>query len=155
VLLIDRGWVPAGSTSAAEPDTVPAPPSGEVTVVSRLRPSEAATTRRAPAGQANRIAVRQLAAALDPGDAREVVGAYGLLMSESPAPAQAPEPSTKPDPGLGINFAYAVQWVAFAIAAYVLFGVAMVREVHRRNGEEPAPLRLPWRRREPDEYDEL
>ena len=154
ILIIDRGWIPAGSTSAAEPNSVPAPPSGQVTVVSRLRPSEPTTTRRAPAGQANRIAVQQLASALGPADARRVVGAYGLVVSESPPPAQAPALSTKPDPGLGINFAYAVQWVAFAIAAYVLFAVAMVREVRRRNGEEPQPLRLPWQRRERDEYDE-
>lgn len=154
ILLIDRGWIPSGSTSAAEPDTIPPAPSGEVTVVSRLRPPEEPTSRRAPAGQANRIAVRQLAVALGSADAGQVVGAYGLVMSESPAPARAPDRSVKPDPGLGINFAYAVQWVAFAIAAYVLFGVAMVREVRRRNGEEPQPLRVPWRRRERDEYDE-
>jgi cytochrome oxidase assembly protein ShyY1 len=154
VLLVDRGWIPAGSTSAAEPDSLPPPPAGTVTVVARLRPSEEAGTRKAPPGQANRIAVRQLASTLDPVDAPQVVGAYGLLVSETPAPAQALSRSDKPDPGLGINFAYAVQWVAFAVAAYVLFGVALVREVRRRNGEEPAPLRLPWRRREPDEYDE-
>jgi len=154
ILLINRGWIPSGSISAAEPDTVPAPPSGQVQVVARLRPSEPTTTRPAPAGQANRIAVRQLAAALDPTDARQVVNAYGLVVSEMPKPALAPELSTKPDPGLGINLAYAVQWVAFAVAAYVLFGVAMVREVRRRNGEEPQPLRVPWRRRERDEYDE-
>jgi cytochrome oxidase assembly protein ShyY1 len=154
ILFLNRGWVPAGSASAAQPDTVPAPPGGVVTVVSRLRPSEAPTGRRAPAGQANRLAVRQLAAALGPDDAGRTVGAYGLVVSESPAPAQAPSPATKPDPGLGINIAYAFQWWAFAIAAYVLLGVAMVREVRRRNGEEPRPLRLPWRR-ERDEYDEL
>jgi cytochrome oxidase assembly protein ShyY1 len=155
ILLINRGWIPSGSISAAEPDSVPAPPSGQVRVVSRLRPSEPTTSRPAPAGQTNRIAVRQLAAALDPADARQVVNAYGLVVSESPPPALAPELSSKPDPGLGINLAYAVQWVAFAVAAYVLFGVAMVREVRRRNGEEPQPLRVPWRRRERDEYDEL
>jgi cytochrome oxidase assembly protein ShyY1 len=155
ILLINRGWIPAGSTSAAEPDAVPAPPTGTVTVVARLRPSEPTTTRRAPAGQANRIAVRELATALDPADARQVVGGYGLVVSETPRPAQAPALSPKPDPGLGINLAYAIQWVAFAIAAYVLFGVAMVREARRRNGEEPRPLRVPWRRRERDEYDEL
>jgi cytochrome oxidase assembly protein ShyY1 len=154
ILMIDRGWVPAGSTSAAEPDRIPAPPSGTVTVVSRLRPAEAPTDRRAPAGQANRIAVRQLATALGPADARQVVGAYGLLLSEEPAPAEAPQRSEKPDPGLGINLAYAVQWVAFAIAAYVLLGVALVREVRRRSGQEPQPLRMPWRPRERDEYDE-
>ncbi len=154
ILLINRGWIPAGSASAAEPDAIPAPPSGQVQVVSRLRPAEPATTRRAPAGQANRIAVRQLAEALGPADARQVVGAYGLLASETPRPAQTPQLSTKPDPGLGINYAYAVQWVAFALSGYVLFGVAMVREVRRRNGDEPQPLRVPWRRRERDEYDE-
>jgi cytochrome oxidase assembly protein ShyY1 len=154
VLLVDRGWVPAGSTSAAEPDSLPPPPGGTVTVVARLRPSEEPTTRKAPAGQANRLAVRQLAGTLDPDDARQVVGGYGLLVSETPPPAQVLALSDRPDPGLGINFAYAVQWVAFAVAAYVLFGVALVREARRRNGEEPPPLRLPWRRRERDEYDE-
>ena len=156
VLLVDRGWVPAGSTTAAEPDSLPAPPSGSVTVVTRLRPSEEASSRKAPPGQANRIAVRQLAERLDPADARQVVSAYGLLVSESPAPAQVLGRSEKPDPGLvGINLAYAFQWMAFAVTAYLLFGVAMVREVRRRAGEEPKPLRMPWRRRERDEYDEL
>ena len=154
ILIVNRGWIPAGSTSAAEPDSIPAPPSGQVTVVSRLRPSEPTTTRPAPTGQVNRIAVRQLAGALGPADAGAVVGAYGLLVSETPAAALTPAAAGKPDPGLGINFAYAVQWVAFAIAAYVLFGVAMVREARTRNGEVPQPLRVPWRRRERDEYDE-
>ena len=155
ILMIDRGWIPAGSASAAEPDSIPAPPSGEVTVVSRLRPTEEPSSRKAPAGQANRLAVRQLAAALGPADAGRVVGFYGLVLSETPAAALSPDRSVKPDPGLGINLAYAFQWVAFAVAAYVLFGVALVREVRRRNGEEPQPLRLPWRPRPRDEYDEL
>jgi cytochrome oxidase assembly protein ShyY1 len=154
ILIINRGWIPSGSRSAAAPDRIPAAPSGQVTVVSRLRPSEPTTDRPAPAGQTNRVAVRQLAAALGPADAAQVVNAYGLVADESPAPATAPDRSRKPDPGLGINLAYAVQWVAFAVAAYVLLGVAMVREVRRRNGEVTPPLRLPWRR-ERDEYDEL
>jgi cytochrome oxidase assembly protein ShyY1 len=136
VLLVNRGWVPAGSRSAATPDDVPTAPTGPVTVVARLRPSEPATKRRAPAGQANRLVVQQLGAALGP-DASAVVGAYGMLVSETPRPTRAPALATKPDPGLGINLAYAVQWVAFAIAAYVLLGVALVREVRRRRGEEP------------------
>lgn len=154
ILFIDRGWVPAGTASAAEPDSIPAAPAGEVTVVARLRPSEPQTSRSAPAGQANRLAVRQLAADLGSADAQQVVGAYGLVVSESPAPQRALALSTKPDPGLGINFAYAIQWVAFAVTAYVLLGVAMVREVRRRVGEEPRPLRMPFKRRERDEYDE-
>lgn len=154
ILLVDRGWIPAGSRSAAAPDDVPAPPSGEVTVTARLRRPEPAGTRQAPPGQANRIAVPQLAQALGAADAPRVVGAYGLLEDERPAAGSRPVPAARPDPGLGINLAYAVQWAAFAVVAYVMLGVAMVREVRRRRGEVPRPLRMPWRVRERDEFDE-
>lgn len=155
VMFVDRGWIPAGTSSAARPDDVPAPPAGEVTVVVRLRPSEPTSDRRAPAGQANRLAVSTLATALPPTQAARVIGGYGLMVTEIPAArGRRPLEAPKPDPGLGINLAYAVQWVAFAVAAYVLLGVAMVRELRRREGHEPAPLRLPWRGRERDEYDE-
>lgn len=154
VLFVDRGWVPAGTSGAAAPDRVPQPPASEVSVVVRLRPPEPATARTAPPGQANRIAVRELARTLAAPDAAGVVGAYGVLVSESPPAPERPVAAERPDPGLGINLAYAVQWVAFALAAYVLLGVAMVREVRRRAGEELRPLRSPWRPRERDEYDE-
>ena len=75
VLLVDRGWIPNGA-SGARPDSVPAPPPGEVTVVARLRPSEPASTRQAPAGQAERIDVPRLTAAVG---TPAVTGAYGIL----------------------------------------------------------------------------
>jgi cytochrome oxidase assembly protein ShyY1 len=133
ILFVDRGWIPAGESSAARPDSVPAPPGGDVQVVSRLRPSEPGSSRKAPAGQANRLNVASLGAALGGPDSDHVVGAYGVLVSESPAAGNTPLLTGRPDSGLGINLAYAVQWVGFAIAAYVLFGVAMVREVRRRD----------------------
>lgn len=137
VLFVDRGWIPAGTSTAARPDTVPAPPAGSVTVVARLRPSEPPTTRKAPAGQANRLDTAALGAPLG----RPVVSAYGAMISETPPTADPPEAFDKPDPGLyGINLAYAVQWVAFAVAAYVLLAVAGVREVHRRQGRPDAPM---------------
>jgi cytochrome oxidase assembly protein ShyY1 len=141
VVLIDRGWIPAGTSSAARPDSVPAPPSGDVQVIARLHQSEPGSSHQAPPGQANRLDVPRLAAALGSPDAEHVIGAFGLLVSESPAASGTPIPISKPDPGLGINFAYAVQWVAFAIAAYVMLAVAMVREVRRRDLEDadPAP----------------
>jgi cytochrome oxidase assembly protein ShyY1 len=133
ILLVDRGWIPAGTSSAAHPDSVPGPPSGQVQVIARLRPSEPGSSRKAPAGQANRLNIKRLGSALGEPDADRVVGAYGQLVKESPAARNTPVLFAKPDPGLGINFAYAVQWVAFAIAAYVMLGVAMVREVRRRD----------------------
>jgi cytochrome oxidase assembly protein ShyY1 len=141
VLYVDRGWIPAGTAGAARPDSVPPAPSGEVTVIARLRPSEPASARRAPPGQANRLDVASLATTFGPAVAGRVAGFYGALVSETPPAAGTPSPYPKPDPGLGINLAYAVQWVAFAIAAYVLLGVAMVREVHRREGRPDRPLR--------------
>ncbi|GLY18435.1 hypothetical protein Kisp01_54490 [Kineosporia sp. NBRC 101677] len=133
VLLVDRGWIPAGNTDASRPDSVPAPPSGEVTVVARLRPSEPTSDRGAPAGQAVRInvpALTEQAGLTDP-----VVQAYGALVSEDPPAPQTPEAAEAPETGLGINLSYSVQWDSFAIIAYILFGVALVREVRRRDEE--------------------
>jgi cytochrome oxidase assembly protein ShyY1 len=140
VLYIDRGWIPAGTSSAAHPDRVPTAPAGTVRVVARLRPSEPPSGRRAPAGQATRLDVASLGSALGPEFAGRVVGAYGALIAETPPAAGTPSAYPRPDPGLGINLAYAVQWVGFAIAAYVLLGVAMVREVRRREGRPDPPL---------------
>ena len=54
-LLVDRGWIPSGSTPAA-PDSVPAAQSGTVTVTARLQPSEPArSTADLPAGQVSSI----------------------------------------------------------------------------------------------------
>lgn len=131
VILVDRGWIPAGRT-ALRPDAVPAAPSGPVRVVVRLRPSEPVQDRRAPPGQVQSIAVAQLARSLP--DPDRVIGAYGALVSESTPAADTPAPALPPDFGIGINLAYAVQWWAFALTAYLLFGWALVREARRRVG---------------------
>jgi cytochrome oxidase assembly protein ShyY1 len=134
VLMVDRGWIPAGA-SAAGPDSVPAAPTGDVDVVARLKPSEGHEARTPPPGQALKIDLPTIGRTIG-----EPLGsAYGVLVSESPAPAQAPAPLPEPDVGLGVNLAYAVQWVAFAIAAYVMLAVAAVREVRRRAGPSPDP----------------
>ena len=136
VLFVDRGWIPAGSNSAARPDAVPQPPAGEVRVVARLRPSEPPGRQGAPAGQISRIDIPRIARTLDPADSERVVRAYGVMVSETPpapdGPVDNPLPQDPPESGLGINLAYAFQWWAFAIAAYVLLGVGLVREVRRR-----------------------
>ncbi|GAB6902779.1 SURF1 family cytochrome oxidase biogenesis protein [Kineosporia succinea] len=135
VFFVDRGWIPAGTNDASRPDSVPAAPTGEVTVVSRLRPSEPLSSRTAPEGQAVRLNVAALATATGLADER-VVGAFGALVSEDPAAADTPEGAEEPDPGIGINLSYSVQWDGFAIVAYILFAVALVREVRRRDGED-------------------
>jgi cytochrome oxidase assembly protein ShyY1 len=126
-LVVDRGWLPTGSRAEA-PDTVPAPPTGTVELVVRMRPGEPPIDRRPPPGQALRIDLQRLSADLG----RPLVGGYGVLASESPAPGTAPERIPRPDPGTDINLPYAWQWWAFALAAYVLLAVGAVREVRQR-----------------------
>jgi cytochrome oxidase assembly protein ShyY1 len=154
VLLVDRGWLPAGATGD-RPDAVPEPPSGRVEVVVRLRPGEPGLRRTPPPGQALRIDIPQIGGRLG---GRVVGGAYGVLATESPAPARAPVALPRPDAGIDINLPYALQWYAFAIVAFVLLGVGAVREVHRRDPDYVAPEESWWRRRfsrPPDPEDEL
>jgi cytochrome oxidase assembly protein ShyY1 len=136
VLLVDRGWIPNGA-SGARPDDVPAPPSGKVTLVARLRPSEAPSTHAVPTGQAERIDVPKLTA--DVGGTA-VTGAYGVLAHEEPAPATAPALIPRPDEDLGPHLAYAIQWWLGMLAVYVLLVVYARKEAQRRLlGSERAP----------------
>ncbi len=133
VLMVDRGWVPNGSTSA-QPDRVPAPPSGRVEVSARLRPGEPGVDRQPPPGQQLRIDLDRIAEQIRAPLGTVTYRAYGLLATERPAPAATPQALPRPEPGLGINLSYALQWWGFAAAAYVVLGHYMLREVRRRGG---------------------
>lgn len=137
VFVVDRGWVPPGSDSP-EPESVAAPPSGVVTVVARLKPSEAAPTsgRSAPVGQVPTINLGLVAAEAGLGD-EVVTSAYGVLASEDPAPAETlgtmPTPSEDPGPHLS----YAIQWILFAIMGFVFIWY-MIRTERRHRREDEA-----------------
>ena len=130
VLLVDRGWIPNGSTGA-RPDAVPSPPAGEVTIVARLRPTEPPGTDTAPPGQTEHIDVPSLTRLLPP---PRVTGAYGVLASEAPAPPTAPALAPRPDEDLGPHLAYAIQWWLGALVVYVLLVVYARKEAQRRAG---------------------
>ena len=139
-LLVDRGWLPNGSTGSTPgeaPDAVPAPPSGPVQVVARLKPSEPARAASAngplPRGQVGSVAVREIGALAG----YPVYPAYGVLVSETPAAATAPALLDRPvvDGGEGINASYAVQWVVFALMllfCFPLFWIGLLmKETHQ------------------------
>ncbi|GAA3409846.1 SURF1 family protein [Streptosporangium vulgare] len=115
-VLVNRGWVKAGSTADALPE-VPAPSSGEVTVTGRLRPSETEETSgirdRAglPAGQILLINTEAIGRRLP----YKLLGGHVELIEQSPAAADAPAPVPTPDVGEGggLNLAYGVQWWLF------------------------------------------
>jgi len=132
VLVVNRGTVPLSSTNAERPDAVPAPPSGEVTLVARLRADEPAPTKPAPDGQVQAISTAAVLAAGPGGGAwadGRTTTAYAVMSSEAPAATDAitalPAPEA-PDPDT--NLSYTVQWVIFAVGMFAAYAVLWRRE---------------------------
>ncbi|GAA0404699.1 SURF1 family protein [Microbispora corallina] len=125
-VLVNRGWVPMGATAEAAP-AVPAPPSGEVTVTGRLRPSETedSTGIRNRPGLPPRQVLLVNTADLGRGLPYRLYGGFVELTAQRPQGGPAPDPLPAPDVGGGggLNLAYAVQWWLFigvAVAGWVL-----------------------------------
>jgi cytochrome oxidase assembly protein ShyY1 len=128
VFVVDRGFLSVG-TKQDRPDTVPAPPSGTVTVVARLQANEHAIPgRSAPAGEIPSIDLG--AVATDVG-APTYTGAYGLMVSETPPAARNPVPLEPPSFGddEGTHLSYAIQWIVFALIAFFGLGWSVRRSL--------------------------
>ncbi|MFV0374888.1 SURF1 family protein [Microbacterium sp.] len=141
IVVVDRGWVPPGREQP-EPDAVPAPPTGIVSVEVRLRPSEPLprSGRSAPPGQVPTLNVPTVAAAI--GEENVVAGAYGLMVSEDPSPAERPNALEEPSDDPGPHLSYAIQWILFAIMgfAFIWYTIRSERR-HRREEAEGRPSR--------------
>jgi cytochrome oxidase assembly protein ShyY1 len=120
-VVIDRGWLPIGNKNPGSPDSIPAPPSGPVTAVVRLKHGEPRLDRGAPEGQ---LASIDLPTYADQLGYPVLTGAYGQLASESPAPAGMPSPFPKPATEEGTHLSYSLQWFAFGVLMFVGFGYA-------------------------------
>jgi cytochrome oxidase assembly protein ShyY1 len=128
VFVVDRGFLNVG-TKQDRPDTVPAPPSGTVTVVARLQANEHAIPgRSAPAGEIPSIDLGSVAK--DVG-APTFTGAYGLMVSETPPAATNPIPLAPPSFGddEGTHLSYAIQWILFALIAFFGLGWSVRRSL--------------------------
>lgn len=153
ILIVDRGWVPPGEEQP-HPDEIPAAPDGPVTVVVRLRPGEPlpASGRTAEDGQVPTIHLPLVAERV--GSEAVETGAYGLLVSEDPAPAAVPGAIDPPSEDPGPHLSYAVQWILFAIMGFAFILYVLVTE--RRHAREGAVRRRPRRRdRDAEEEDAL
>lgn len=143
-VIVDRGWVPNGKTASA-PDSVPAVPSGRVTVVGWLRPFEPNLGKPAVAGQVASIYLPDIVSAAGLSAPDVVASTFVLMQSErtsagaSPArPAALPEP----DPGsyAGINLSYAIQWWIGMVAGYGFVFMRARRELRdERGADQPGP----------------
>jgi cytochrome oxidase assembly protein ShyY1 len=138
LFIVDRGWVPTGNDTDA-PDSVPAAPAGTVTVVARLKASEPAIQGRTATG--DQVGTIQLSVVKQKlGDADVYTGAYGLLDSQKPSPAEAPTPTvtSPPTQDEGLHWSYMIQWIIFALIGFFGLGYALRTEYRRRNSDDPA-----------------
>jgi cytochrome oxidase assembly protein ShyY1 len=121
-ILVDRGWLAAGSTRSL-PD-VPAPPDGQVTLVGRVHLPESRSDPPVMLDerlQVRRIDPGRLAAALP----YPVAGGY-LLLDEPRDLAFSAIPADHQNAAM--NAGYVVQWWAFALLTVAGFGWAARRE---------------------------
>ncbi|MEH0842799.1 SURF1 family protein [Micromonospora sp. CPCC 205711] len=137
-VLVDRGWIPPAPGGAVAVPQVPALPTGDVTVVGRVRPTESgggAVDRRDGRLEARRIVVGKLARELP----YPVHGAYLLLDEQTPAndPAFSAVPIGHTNNWQ--NFGYIVQWWLFAGMSLFGYGWVARREARRlAGGDAPA-----------------
>lgn len=138
VFVVDRGWVPGGSTPD-RPESVPEAPRDEVTVVVRLKPGEPEIPGRgAPEGQ---LATVRLPDVADLVDAPTYTGMYGLLVSEDPPATDRPLAAFRPVEDEGPHLSYALQWIMFGILAFTGLVWAVRRERKIAAGTQPAARR--------------
>jgi cytochrome oxidase assembly protein ShyY1 len=164
VLLIDRGWVPPGEDQPL-PDAIPAPPEGESTVIARLRPAEQlpASGRSAPQGQVPSINPELVATLISPEAAADLEkSAYGVMVTEDPAPSARPTALAPPSEDPGPHLSYAIQWILFAVMGFIFIGyVIRTERRHRREdaddrarGIDVPRQRMPASRSDRDMQDE-
>ncbi|WP_375390038.1 SURF1 family protein [uncultured Amnibacterium sp.] len=130
VFVLDRGWVPIG-TKQDRPDSVPAAPSGTVTVLARLQGDEGPLAgRTAPAGEIPSI---DLHAVADDLGGTVFTAAYGQVRSESPAAPSAPQ-RIEPQPAdtgvdEGTHLSYGIQWILFGLLGFGALGWSIRRDL--------------------------
>ena len=135
IFIVNRGWLPTGQEQDA-PDTVPAPPSGTVTVVARLKATEPDLPGRTASG--NQVATINLSTIAERLNEPTYTGAYGLMAKESPAATEErPTAVLKPIRDEGPHLSYAFQWFVFGLLAFIGLGWALREEYRSVNAHDP------------------
>jgi len=148
-VVVNRGWIPTGEFTDF-PDLVPEAPTGEVSVVARIKPGEPTLRGRgAPEGQLPSIDLGAMEEAL--GYELET-GFFLLLDSEAPQSGLAPLPGLRPVLDEGPHLSYTLQWFVFALLALLAFVALLRQEARQEAGIAP---RENTKRTDADEEDAL
>jgi cytochrome oxidase assembly protein ShyY1 len=135
VFIVDRGWLPTGSQQDT-PDNIPSPPTGEVTVIARLKAGEPTLPGRSSVGS-NQIATIELHSIAQQIGQPSYTGAYGLMVTETPSSYERPHATPKPAIDEGPHLSYAFQWFVFALLAFLGLGYAIQQEYRAINAHKP------------------
>jgi cytochrome oxidase assembly protein ShyY1 len=134
VFVVDRGWLPTGEDQNA-PDVVPAAPTGQVSVVARLKAGEPVLAGRSATG--NQIATIHLPDVAERLGEPTFTGAYGLMVTESPSAAERPTVVAKPIRDEGPHLSYAFQWYVFALLGFIGLAWSARQEYRGVNIDDP------------------
>ena len=133
-LVIDRGWVAANEDYSAPADPPPVP-TGELSIVARLMPSEQTIDgRSAPEGQIATINVPTLATWITFDSMTTYQNFFARIDTES-VPSTMGVPWERPVLDEGPHLSYALQWYVFAVMGFIGYGWALRREA--RGPQEP------------------
>jgi cytochrome oxidase assembly protein ShyY1 len=136
-VLIARGWARYSDQGATVAPSVPAPPTGPVTVVGRVRLPDFG-------GAMARVGRFQTVTQVDPSLigrdlGQPVFGGYVELVKQTPSVTGGLVLIPEPELTEGPHLAYAVQWFLFAGMLFVGYGMYARREVTGEPGDNPVP----------------
>jgi cytochrome oxidase assembly protein ShyY1 len=133
---IEAGWVPADSR--LEPPKVFAKPTSEKqTIWGHIRPSETTLNRDAPAGQIATLNMQTLfeKSGLSQAPAAEF---YVRLGESNFSEAGLPKLLSRPQLTEGNHLSYALQWIVFALMAFMALVWAVRQEIRfKRMADDP------------------
>jgi cytochrome oxidase assembly protein ShyY1 len=133
VFVVDRGWLTTGQLQD-KPDLVPPAPTGEVSVVVRVKAGEPSLgTRTTNAGEISTIELPLLAEQIG---APTYTGAYGTLSSES-VQSGTGTLEAEPPQDEGPHLSYAFQWFVFALFGFFALFYAARQEFRFLNADDP------------------
>jgi cytochrome oxidase assembly protein ShyY1 len=152
VLVVDRGCVDASAANPNDPTATAPPPAGLVMVTARIVASEAAKSS-VTASEEARPSGDQVDSIDLPGLARRVshatyTGAYGMLVSQDPAPAHqlhrvlTGRPTVDASAQQGTIFAT----MLYAVVGLVIFGYALREKFRFVNRFDPRLWAREWKR---------
>jgi cytochrome oxidase assembly protein ShyY1 len=136
ILAIQAGWLPADDR-LNPPKDFPKPSLETQTIWGRVRPAEPTLDREAPAGQIATINVATFVKKTGIKD-RAVTDFYLALGENTWAKAGLPKLLSRPQLDEGNHLSYAMQWIVFAVLAFMALVWAVRQEIHfKRLASDP------------------